>query len=344
MYSKQEPIVIWGAGAMGGTIAAYLIRAGHNIILVDNNAAHVDAINQNGLVITGPIETFTVQASAYLPSELSEFNTPFKLILLCTKALHTKAAAEQLMPFLDKNGAVVSVQNGLNEHEIASIIGAQRTIGCFVNFGADVLGPGEVHYAGRGAVVLGELEGEITTRLTKIHALFSLFEPNAIMTERIFSFLWGKLAYGALLFASALTNGSIVEILAEPKYRNVLIALGKEVCAVAIHQGIALEGFNGFNPAAFMHDSAKAESEKSMDDMVSFNQKSAKTHSGIWRDLAIHKRKTEVDQQLGVIVMTAKQLGIATPILEAVIDGIHQIENGAPLAYENLDKIAQAYL
>ncbi|MFC0180179.1 ketopantoate reductase family protein [Thorsellia kenyensis] len=338
---QEQPIVIWGAGAMGGTIAAYLIRAKKPVILVDNNPVHVNEINLNGLKISGPIDNITVTAKAFLPEHLnSHFSKPFDTIFLCTKALHTESACYMIAPFLDEDGCVLSVQNGLNELTISKILGEKRTVGCFVNFGADILEAGHIHYAGRGAVVVGELSGQNTERLQKLHALMQLFEPNAITTDKIFSFLWGKLAYGALLFASALTNESIVDILAAPQYRNVLIALGKEVCCVAKALNIPLEGFNGFEPLAFMANSSIEESEKSMDAMVKFNQNSAKTHSGIWRDLAIHKRKTEVNQQLGVIVEKAKEVGVPTPLLKAIISGITAIEDGQPLSLKNLDRVA----
>ena len=64
---------------------------------------------------------------------------------------------------------VVSAQNGLNEIAIARVVGNQRTIGCFVNFGADYLDPGVVHYSGHGAVVIGELDGTITPRIQTLH-------------------------------------------------------------------------------------------------------------------------------------------------------------------------------
>ncbi|MDQ9127693.1 2-dehydropantoate 2-reductase [Serratia fonticola] len=344
---SDSSIVVWGAGAMGGTLAAYWIRAGKNVLLVDNNPAHVAAINQQGLRISGPIEEFVVSAKAVLPEQLFATNAQgeampekYPRIFLCTKAQHTEAACRTLAPHLTPQGEVISVQNGLNELIIADIVGESRCIGCFINFGADILEPGHIHYAGRGAVVVGELNGTLTPRLGDILQLMQVFEPNALQTERIFSYLWGKLGYGALLFGTALTNESIVDVLAHADYRAVLIAIGKEVCAVADAANIPLEGFNGFHPPAFRADAPMVESHASMDAMVAFNQRSAKTHSGIWRDLAIHKRTTEVDQQLGVIVRQAEQLGIATPLLQAVIAGIHLIEQGAPLAWANLDRVA----
>ena len=337
---SQQPVVVWGAGAMGGTLAAFWARAGVDVLLVDNNPAHVAAINQHGLTISGPIDSFCVAVTACLPEQL---RGSYPRIFLCTKAHHTASACHQLAPHLDASGEVISVQNGLNEQYIAEIMGASRTVGCFINFGADIIEPGHIHYAGRGAVVVGELDGEFTPRLAEICQLMKIFEPNAQSTGQIFSYLWGKLAYGALLFASALTHASIVDVLAHADYRPVLIALGKEVCAVAQAADIPLQGFNGFHPPAFHRHASLADSNASMDAMVAFNQRSAKTHSGIWRDLAVHKRQTEVDQQLGVIAAEAERLGIATPLLCAVIEGIHAIEQGAPLSWDNLTRIANIH-
>ena len=65
-----ERILIWGAGAIGGSVGAWLKRAGHDITFVDVVAEHVAAIRGDGLRITGPVEEFTVAAPAFLPEEL----------------------------------------------------------------------------------------------------------------------------------------------------------------------------------------------------------------------------------------------------------------------------------
>src|SRR4029077_767995 len=63
--------LVWGAGAIGGTLGAYLARAGHDTALVDAATDHVDAINATGPRITGPISEFTVRPSAHLPTGLT---------------------------------------------------------------------------------------------------------------------------------------------------------------------------------------------------------------------------------------------------------------------------------
>lgn len=317
-------LLIWGAGAMGGTIGAYLARAGHAITLVDRAADHVAAINQGGLRITGPVDEFTVTVPAFTPESVTG---EYAVILLCVKAHHTPEATRMLAPHLAPDGYVVSIQNGLNELVIADIVGRERTIGAFVNFGADYIEPGVIHRGNRAAVVLGELDGQITPRLTVLHRTLLDFDDRAIMTRNIWGYLWGKLAYGAQLFATALTHDSIADALARPAYSAVYIALAQEVLGVAAARGVTPEGFNGFDPRAFMPGVDPAVSVRSLDEMVTFNRGSAKTHSGIWRDLAVRKRRTEVDAQLGPIVTLGAESGVATPLVARLIDLIHNIEN-----------------
>ena len=152
----SAPILIWGAGAIGASFGANLVRLGHKVVFVDNVPEHVAAINANGLEIVGPIVQMVVKVPAFLPEEVTG---QFDRVFLCVKALHTEAATMALAPHLAADGYVVSAQNGLNELVIEKIVGRERTIGCFVNFGADYLEPGIVQYSGRGAFVVGELDG-----------------------------------------------------------------------------------------------------------------------------------------------------------------------------------------
>ena len=136
-----ERILIWGAGAIGGSVGAWLKRAGHHITFVDVEPAHVAAIRSSGLRITGPVEEFTVAAPAFLPDEVAG---TWRHIFLAVKAQHTETATRALTPHLAQDGTVLSLQNGLNEFIIQRIVGRDRTIGAFINFGADWMAPGEI--------------------------------------------------------------------------------------------------------------------------------------------------------------------------------------------------------
>ena len=106
-------------------------------------------------------------------------------------------------------------------------------MGCFVNFGADWLGPGEILFGNRGAVVVGEIDGSIRERTHQMHQRLQLFEPNAVLTDNIWGYLWGKLAYGAMLFATALTTDSMTANFEDPRRFVVFDRLAREVMAVA---------------------------------------------------------------------------------------------------------------
>lgn len=318
------PVLIWGAGAIGGVIGAYLARAGHAVHMVDIVEDHVQAMRGPGLRIEGPVEEFTQVLPADTPDTLTG---QYGSIILAVKAHHTEAALDMLLPHLAPGGYVVSAQNGLNERVIAARIGAENTVGCFVNFGADWLEPGRILFGNRAAVAVGELDGQITDRARDIHALLSLVEPDAVLTDNIWGYLWGKMGYGALLFGTALTPDSMSDAMARPEHRAAYKALGHEVMALAHAQGVQPLGFNGFDPAAFLVRD-EAGMETAMERMIAHNRKTAKTHSGIWRDLAIRKRKTEVDAQIGVMVTLGAELGIAVPHLAGMVDLIHDIEEG----------------
>ncbi|HKE91949.1 MAG TPA: 2-dehydropantoate 2-reductase [Gemmatimonadales bacterium] len=335
--------LVWGAGAIGGTLGAYLARAGHDVTLVDIVAEHVDAINGNGLRITGPIAEFTVRLIARPPDRLAG---TWDTIVLATKAHHTEAAARTLVPHLTPTGCVVSAQNGLNELIIAQVAGEQRTVGAFVNFGADYLEPGSILYGGRGTVMIGEAFGEpshrVSPRVVAIRDAWRDFDERADTTPNIWGYLWGKEAYGAMLFATALTNDSIADCLARPEYRGLYIALAREILAIARSRGVHPEAFDGFDPRAYLPDAPAGAAEQSLDQLVAHNRKSAKTHSGIWRDLAVRKRPTEVDAQLGIVVSLGKEAGVPAPLTSALVTLIHEIERGErPQSEEALDALAR---
>jgi len=317
--------LVWGGGAIGGTIAAYWARAGIDVLLVDIESDHVTTCRSSGLEISGPVDEFVVRIPAVTPDEVLG---RFSRVILAVKAQHTRAAIEMIRPHLTADGFVVSAQNGLNELTISEVVGKGATIGAFVNFGADWHGPGQVLFGNRGAVVVGEIDGTVGGRTEEMHQLLQVFEPDAVLTDNIWGYLWGKLAYGAMLFATAINNDSMADNFANPSRSELWVAIGREVMGLATKRGIQPVGFNGFNPMAYLPGASDLEAQASIEEMAEFNRGSAKTHSGIWRDLAVRKRKTEVTEQLGVLVKLANEVEYDVPLITTIIDLIHDIEDG----------------
>jgi 2-dehydropantoate 2-reductase len=332
MTGSQPPILIWGAGAIGGTLGAYWARAGLPVTMVDIVAEHAKACSTTGLSITGPVEEFRQVVPTLTPDQVTG---QWPIIVLAVKAHATEPALAMLAPHLAPDGYVLSAQNGLNEITISRIIGAERTMGCFVNFGADWLGPGEILFGNRAAVVVGEIDGPNRDRTRRMHEWLKIFEPNAVLTDNIWGYLWGKLAYGAMLFATALTPDSMTANFEDPRRVPVFVALGREVMAVARARGVKPIGFNGFDPECFMPEAPLEKARASVAALAEFNRYTAKTHSGIYRDLAVRKRKTEVDPQIGIIAHLAQEAGVKTPVIARLVSLIHDIEDGRrPMAFD----------
>ncbi len=176
-----------------------------------------------------------------------------------------------------------------------------------------------------------------TERVVEMHRLLTLFDPDSILTDNIFGYLWGKLAYGAMLFGTALTDESMSANFADPQRLPVWLALGREVGAVAAARGVTCLGFGRFDPMVFAPGAPEGPQIDTIAWLADYTSQTAKTHSGIWRDLAVRKRKTEVDPQIGIIARLGREAGVATPVIETLVSLIHDIEEGRrPMAFETL--------
>jgi 2-dehydropantoate 2-reductase len=307
-------LYIIGGGAIGGTIGAHMVRAGHDVVLCDADEAHVAAIREHGLRIEGPVDEFTVAIPAITPAELPD---RIDRAIVAVKSLHTRAAAGLLRDRLAPDGYVLTVQNGLTADTLVEAVGRERVISSFVNFGADVMGPGVVMQGNIATFRVGELDGgAITPRVRELAAALPYAEP----TDNVLGYLWGKEAYGAMLWAGAVSDLPIAEHLERPEYRPVMIAIAREVLDQA---PVKVECFDGFDPDDL---------DGSLDRLAEFNRRSAKKHSGIYRDLMVRRRKTEIDEMLR---------DVSGPIFDKVAELIHDIEQGRRTCeVANLDELA----
>jgi 2-dehydropantoate 2-reductase len=143
-----------------------------------------------------------------------------------------------------------------------------------------------------------------------------------------------------MLFATALTEDSMSANFSDPIRLPVWLALGREVTAVAQRRGVRPRGFGQFKPEAFAPGHADSEGEQVIAWLAEYTSQTAKTHSGIYRDLAVRKRKTEVDPQIGVIGQLARENGVATPVLDRLVTLIHDVEDGRRLlSFETFNEL-----
>jgi 2-dehydropantoate 2-reductase len=321
----MEELVIWGAGAIGGTIGAALARAGADPLLVDTDAAHVAAMNADGLKITEPIEAYATPVRVLAPGAV---RSPLRRVMLAVKGQHTAAAARMIAPLLADDGSVLSLQNGLNGEAIAQAVGPSRVVLALVDFASDYIEPGAIHYGGRGSVYVGEPDGRVTPRVNDYVALLKKFDHAIEATDNLLGLLWGKIAYGGLLTATALTNDTMADVLGNPVWQDALGRIGREIVLAAKAAGVAAVGVDGFEADAFAAGDENR-IRASCDAMAQHYRHSAKTRSGIWRDLAVRKRKTEVETLLGPVIAAGRTHRTATPTVERLAAMIAEMEAGS---------------
>lgn len=313
-------VTVWGAGAIGGVVGAWLVRGGVDVLFVDQDSTHVDAMNRNGLFIDGIRGEFRVPVKAVLPDQVTG---TIDTVLLAVKCLHTETAVRQMMPHLGPDSAVVSLQNGLNEELIAQLIGPDRTVGCFVNFAADWQAPGHIRHGGEHPLYIGELDGRRTDRVEALRELLSRF-CETVVTENIWGYLWSKLAYASVLFATALVDAHVYDVVADPIARPVLAGLAREVLAVARAHGVKPERLVEFWPDEF----EGGEYDRAFERIAAHYRGQLKTKTGIWRDLAVRRRRTEVDCQVGVAIRKGAAVGLDLPLNRRLQALIHELEAG----------------
>jgi 2-dehydropantoate 2-reductase len=329
-------VTVLGAGAIGGTVGAYLVRSGTPVEMVDADRGHVAAMAADGLTIQAFDETFTVPVEAVSPGELSG---ELDLVLLAVKAQHTAGAVASIAPLLTPDSTVASLQNGLCPRTIAAAIGPARTVGALVNFSADYLEPGLITYAGAGTVRIGALDGQRSARLDAVAELLADW-GSVEVTGNIWGYLWGKLGYANMLFATALTDETMADII--DRYRGLMVELAAEVYEVAHREGVTPEPFDNVEPSLYYPREARdwAGIDASLDDLVVRRRADKKTHSGIWRDLAVRKRHTEVDEQVGAVTRIGREHGLPMPLTTRVVEMIHELEDGLRgRAVTNVDEL-----
>lgn len=292
-------IAIVGTGAMGSVYAGLFASAGHEVWAIDAWREHVEAMKKNGLRLEGASGDRTVKVHA--TTEAKEAG-PCDLVVLATKAMHVKSAAESTKPLLGKDTPVVSIQNGLGGPDMAaSILGKDRVmVGVVGGFGASIRAPGHAHHNGMELVRLGEFGGPITERLKKVEETWRGAGFKVKVFDDIDQLVWEKLICNcAYSGPCALSEGTIAEVMNDPDLARVSAACATEGFLISRRKGVRL-GFD--DPVAYVRD---------------FGSKIPNARPSVLLDLLL-RRKSEIDVINGSIPRVAKTLGMEAPVNEAV--------------------------
>jgi 2-dehydropantoate 2-reductase len=321
-------IAVLGTGALGSPIGALLTRHGHDVILIDQWPAHVEAMKAKGLRVTvgpldHPVERFTVAVRAYHVHELAALRPRLDIVFLTCKSYDSQWMTQLIAPYLAEDGVVISVQNSLNDEWIAPIVGRERDVACVLTAGGgQLIGPGDTwrdHV--RNAYVVGELDGRMTPRLRQIADVLGA-AAEVTQSPRIWGAKWTKLVKTAMAAPIAgMTARRSRELFGDPDCRRVGAALGVETIRVALALGIEME--------PIVPDLTTEELIAAPDLLLGKGQPALvpgkEAPNFISQDLA-KGRRTEIDYINGLVCRKGASAGVPTPLNELAVDVIHRLE------------------
>jgi 2-dehydropantoate 2-reductase len=290
-------ITVVGAGAMGGSYGGLLALAGHEVGLIDAWEAHVDAINRDGLRLSGARGDQRVR----LPASTAPQGAGADLVIVFVDANNTSAAAETVREVLAQDGCAITFQNGIgNVEQLQAVLGSERVLGGSSMCSAATIGPGHVRLTHLGRTSIGETDGVTRPRTALLAQTLQAAGLETEVAPDIMAVIWEKFALNCCINALAATTGLRAgEIARLPELNALQDRIIAEVMAVTQAKGIRL-------PTPDLGAKIKAQCRKK------FNKPSMLQHVEAGRH-------TEIDALNGALLREAQALGIATPYNEALV-------------------------
>lgn len=329
---------IYGAGAMGTILGAYITKAGYQVDLINRNKAHIEGLKNHGAKVVGKIE-FCQKVSALLPEEMTK---KYDVILLMTKQMDNKRIVEGLLPFLQDDGVICTMQNGLPELSVSEVIGQDRTLGCTMSWGATFVGDGISELtsdATRESMTFsigkfGHVDNKHFEYIVKL--LDTMGEVK--VEENFIGARWAKLLVNAAFSGlSVVTGDNFGAIAKNRKSRLLALKAIKECIDVADRAGITIEPIQGKDVVKLMDYHNRFKRMISMMILPIAMKKHRLIKSSMLRDLAQGKN-CEIEAINGVVCSYGDKVGVETPINDRIVEIVHHIENGELTSnWKNID-------
>jgi len=322
----NKKIAVLGAGAIGGSIGADLTLAGHDVVLIDAWAAHVEAMKANGLCVMLPEQELHAPVRALHICEVSAQATQFDIVLMAAKSHDSRWLAQFIKPYLKSDGVLVCVQNSLNDEWVAPIIGYSRDIGCTIELSAEVFTPGVIQRNTDHKKTwfgLGELNGRITPRLREIEALMQ-HTGRVTLTENIWGLKWTKLINSTMMLGTLGVLGLNACEATRPGVIDLLVKIGRESVAVGRALGYTTEAIFGM-PAEAFAGATDDVLKKNLETIVGFIGKKAR---GVVLQDFIKQRPSEATYFNGLVAGKGRAAGVPTPFNDAIMVLVNRIERG----------------
>ena len=288
-----------GAGAVGCYYGARLGRAGLEVTLIAR-PQHVEAVRRSGLRLQSSAFDQHVQVQASVEAEAVR---GAQLVLFSVKSTDTEAAGESMKAHLERDAAIVTLQNGVdNAERLAATLG-REVIPAVVYVAVEMAGPGHVRHHGRGELVIGR-----SAASEAIVAAFAAAGVAVEISDNVMGALWAKLivnsAYNALSAITQLPYGRLVQ--------NAGVS---EVMRDVVDECLALARASGVTIPGDMHETVRR-----------IAQTMPAQYSSTAQDLA-RKKKTEIEHLNGFVVRKGEALGVRTPVNRALLALVQSLES-----------------
>lgn len=323
-----KSICVYGAGALGGAIAAKLAAAGNGVtISAVARGAHLKSIRENGLKL------YEAGAEKPIKVEITATDDPYSLpkqdlIITGLKGHQLGDAAEGIAAFLKDGTRVMMILNGIpwwyfhrdsqSPHaelqfeeldpagRLWRLIGPERVIGCVAMQGAEVVNPGEIQLSNNGRYILGEPSGEMSDDLEGIKALLTAAGLNVSTTPRIRDEIWNKLTGNAAFNPlSALTRALMTDIMADPALYDMVGKIMNEVRAVGTALG--------------------AKFSITIEERLEQSRHIGAVRTSMLQDLLAGKA-LEIVPLSGMVVALGRLASVPTPVSETVLALVSQLD------------------
>jgi 2-dehydropantoate 2-reductase len=336
MKKSDLKFLVVGAGAIGGITAALLKKNGIDVEIVCKYDDYASMISDRGLNINGVCGEFNVKIPAY--SSITQVREKKDIILLATKATDMLEVAKSVSSVLNKDGFLISLQNGICEDELASVIGKSRVIGCVTGWGATMESKGNMVMTSKGDFILGYTDRVSDNYLSNIAEPLSSVVP-VTTTDNIMGHLYSKLIINSCITSlGAICGLYLGKMLLIGKVRRIFIEIVREAIAVADSMDIKIEIFGGkLDFKKFLMGKGILSDLRRHVLLLVIGYKYRKLKSSSLQSLERGKL-TEIDFLNGYIIRNARITGIPVPLNTVIVNMMHQIEQKRrDIAVSNFD-------
>ena len=337
---NQMKYAIYGAGSLGTVLGAYLSRSGVEIELINHNRAHVEALRKNGARITGTVD-MTVPVKALLPDEMEG---AYAVILLMTKQLHNPQAAAFLQPYLAPDGVIVTLQNGIPEPGIAEIVGNGHVMGCVVEWGATLEGPGVARLTSAPDSLsfhMGRMEGITDAQFERVKNLLEKMCP-VHTEENLLGARWSKLLINATFSGLGTAIGGVFGDVSESRdVQPIALACMKECIDVGRAAGVTFAPVQGKDITRLFYYKTPIKKALARLILPIAMKKHRQIEPSMLQDLRRGK-PCEVDAINGIVCAYGKKYGVPTPVNDRIVEIIKKEQRGElKMTHENIRLFAK---